>query len=153
MWQYNKYAYSSNDFFFFFNEYNLVRSAVLDNPIASYEGKKAQFEALKISENDLNCLKQWIFADKNVYSMETMKQLSDINQLTEKREFNLINIIRKMLQEEYNYFFAVILILFILYSSSLIFLPPKNIILYLIIFFYIFTPLQLLTSKLFFHIS
>ena len=118
MWKYNGNQYYRNEFWSEYKEYNSVRSSVLDNPITDYEDNREDLERLGISQNDLTCLKQWIFADKNVYSLNTMRALADMNDLTEKREVNLSNIFKSMVKEKYNYLFAIFAVLFLVYSAN-----------------------------------
>ena len=78
---------------------------------ADYNEYREEFDKIGLSENDVNCLYQWIFADKNVYSESVMEEIVGMQNVTERYNFNLFDILVSMFHQKYNYwFFAVILL-------------------------------------------
>lgn len=94
-----------------YETFNTVRSQVLDYDHADYNEYREEFDKIGLSENDVNCLYQWIFADKNVYSESVMEEIVGMQNVTERYNFNLFDILVSMFHQKYNYwFFAVILL-------------------------------------------
>ena len=113
----NDYAYSRSEQWEDFKEFNSVRGAVVDNSRVDYEENKEILQEIGISENDLNCVYQWIFADKGVFSSEQMQEIANINSINERFNLNIADILRQMLQLNYNYFFLIVVILALYYSN------------------------------------
>lgn len=113
----NKMAYN-DQFWEEYNAYNIERSNVYDFPMADYKEKKAEYTGVGISENDYECIKKLAFADKEVFSKETLNSIFNINSLSEKYNFNIIDIIIGMIKTKESWFFLALAIIFIYFDSG-----------------------------------
>lgn len=69
----------------YFQAYNQVRTQLVDYQIPDYDTHKQQYEALGLSENDVDNLTRWCFADSDKFSLEVLQQIAAMN---EKRVFS-----------------------------------------------------------------
>lgn len=90
------------------DKYNVLRSEILDYPSINYENNKDKFEEIGFSNNDVECIYRWIMADKEVFSADRLRDMLDIQKLTERYNFNIIDILLQMFKLKYNYVFLII---------------------------------------------
>ncbi len=71
-------VYHLNEDWDYYKKYNHVREELLDYGMPSYEAHRETYSELGLSEHDYAMLTSWIFADRDVYSLETMEGLLEI---------------------------------------------------------------------------
>ena len=69
---------SSNELAYF-QEYNSVRTQLLDYEIPDYQTHLAEYQALQMSGNDIENLKRWCFADSDKFSLTALEQIAAMN--------------------------------------------------------------------------
>lgn len=69
-----------------FNQYNYLRSELIDNGYPDYEQNEEIYNELGIDENALNLYKNWNFDDQEVLSIENMNALVNIK---DRKKFDL----------------------------------------------------------------
>lgn len=74
-WIGNAVAYSADEDWKYFTEYNDARTALLDYELPNYGVNEKEFEALGYSLNDYNAFKLWIYAEKQVFSLESLQKM------------------------------------------------------------------------------
>lgn len=101
-----------------YTEYNTLRSKMVDYPIAKYQDNSRMYDELNLSQNDYQCLVNWIFADKEVYSDKVLNQISKSMKTSDKYELNPINILVKMAKIKECWIFLIISVLLTLISDK-----------------------------------
>ena len=76
--QAERYAYSDTDWHTF-RSYTFARSAVVDFPPVSYKKNREAFEKAGLTELDYDLLRGWKYAEKNLFSEETLREVSRIS--------------------------------------------------------------------------
>ena len=104
-----------------YKDYNSLRSANVDFPIDEYEDNKNLYDRIGMSKNDVNCLKNWIFADKDVFSEENLREIAKNTKVCTRYNYNPISIILKM--KEYP---IAIIYAFLFLVLSLCFVKTSN---------------------------
>lgn len=94
-----------------FSSYNIARSGVVDYPSIDYMENKDALQKMNLSENDINCIENWIFADKKVFSEENLKEIYKINPVSQKYNLKPFNILGQMFKLKYNYVFLLFLLI------------------------------------------
>ncbi|MEJ8734534.1 hypothetical protein [Mediterraneibacter sp. ICN-202921] len=107
----NEQAYASSSLWKEYKEFNKIRPQIVDNIPIVYEDNVDELQKIGLSENDLKCVYRWIFADKETFSIENMQELAELNPVKEKWNFNIPDILKKMLTLKYNYYFFIIIVL------------------------------------------
>lgn len=93
--------YDSQDGWKEYREYNHLRAELLDRGFPSYAENVENYEELGITENDILNWSSWNFADKEAFTIETMKSIIE---LKEHKEFSVA-----FLGEFFEKFFIVFL--------------------------------------------
>lgn len=104
----NEYKYGSTDTWKGCLErlnYRLVDYAEID-----YEKNEDVLKKMGISENDLDCYYNWIFADFQVFSIDTLKMIDRLNTFRNKYEVNVISLMLMMFGLEANKYFGIVMI-------------------------------------------
>lgn len=101
-----------------YKEYNALRAAMVDYPINDYDEHKKEYDELELSRNDYECLTNWIFADKEVYSAKTLEKILDNIKIERKYELNIFKVGIKMLRTKEFWFFVLFSILIIYLSKQ-----------------------------------
>lgn len=98
-----------------FNQYNYLRSELIDNGYPDYEENIEIYNKLGIDENALNLYKNWNFDDQNILSIDSMSTLVNIK---EKKTIDLnmcltfaITFINHLFTEECLLFINILLLL------------------------------------------
>ncbi len=78
IWGSNYLAYHVDSEWQYWLNYNPVRASLLDYYTGDYDKYADQYEAIGISRNDYEALDNWIYADDEVFDLETMRKLLDI---------------------------------------------------------------------------
>lgn len=95
-----------------YKSYNTARSNVLDFPM------KGNKEINGISETDYKLLEKWVLSDKEVFSESLFKDISKQMNITEKYNFNFINIVIQMLKLKECWFFLCIIIILLIQNKN-----------------------------------
>ena len=82
----------------YFNQFNEYRAKVTDRGFMNYKGHEEEYTKAGISYNDASMLAGVIYADKNVFSRETMKTVEEIKDTNDRYLFNPLEIAQKMLR-------------------------------------------------------
>lgn len=61
-----------------FRAYTRARAGVVDIPYVPYEQIASALDEIRISRNDYSMVLSWAFADKSVFSVQTLTEISDI---------------------------------------------------------------------------
>ena len=101
-----------------YKEFNVCRSQMVDYPIATYDENKDMYAKLDLSKNDYECLTNWIFADKDVYSVEVLNSISSQMKIKEKYEINPVNIFKGMVAIKECWIFLAIATILIVLSKK-----------------------------------
>lgn len=78
IWGSNYIAYNTDKDWKNWAEYNSVRAGLLDYYTGDYDGSEELYKEIGISRNDFEALDSWIYADDEVYDLDTMKKLAEI---------------------------------------------------------------------------
>lgn len=114
---YDGYCYSDS-LWKEFREYNAALK-VIDYPMDEIKNNKQLLEKNDLSKNDIECFQEWIFSDKQVFSKEKLINLYNNNLLTNKYNFNIIDILRQMLLIKTNYLILILgIFIFILIEKK-----------------------------------
>lgn len=70
----------------YFQAYNKVRTELVDYQIPDYHTHQQQYQEMGLSENDVDNLTRWCFADSDKFSLEVLQQIAAMN---EKNVFSL----------------------------------------------------------------
>lgn len=63
----------------YFQEYNKVRTQLVDYEIPDYQTHLAEYQQLNLSGNDVENLKRWCFSDSEKFSLDVLKQIASMN--------------------------------------------------------------------------
>lgn len=63
----------------YFQEYNQVRTQLVDYEIPDYQTHLEEYQALQLSGNDIENLKRWCFADSDKFPLEVLKEIASMN--------------------------------------------------------------------------
>lgn len=63
----------------YFQEYNEVRTQLVDYEIPDYQTHLAEYQQLHLSGNDVENIKRWCFADSEKFSLDVLKQVASMN--------------------------------------------------------------------------
>lgn len=69
-----------------YEQYNILRSEIMDYGIPKYEDAEQQYQNIGLSEVDIKMLKNWNFSDSEVFSVEMFQKIVN---LKEKKSINL----------------------------------------------------------------
>ena len=92
----NNLEYSKDPEYAFYMDYSYVRAHIVDYPLPDYEEIKGETGDAGISENDYNLIVHWLFADREVFSLEKMQSLLQI--LDGQRSGSRLSFIRVILR-------------------------------------------------------
>ncbi len=74
----NNRAYQTDEDYRYFMSYSYARALTVDYPLPDYETCAEELEEIGISQNDYALLRAWMFADRDVFSLERMQQVRSI---------------------------------------------------------------------------
>ena len=100
--------------------WNALSTNLRDYPAIDYQRHANEFEALGVSENDLNVSTYWLFAEKKALSNTLLTNIQSVRSLSEKYSFNLPQMISDFFKNSILTTFSLVLI-----SWFLIFKPKK----------------------------
>ena len=100
--------------------WNALSTNLRDYPAIDYQRHANEYEALGVSENDLNVSTYWLFAEKKALSNTLLTNIQSVRSLSEKYSFNLPQMISDFFKNSILTTFSIILI-----SWFLIFKPTK----------------------------
>lgn len=106
----------------YYTQINEYRSNALDYGDIDYSKHEKQFKSAGISENDYELFSKWVFADKDVFSVEKFSAISGIRGKNERYILNPVNLIKSILSDLRQTMFIFILLFF----GFLSFLLCKN---------------------------
>lgn len=101
-----------------YHEYNSLRTQVIDFPALDYELYADEYEEIGLSQNDYQCLYRWIFADREVFSENTLNDIVEMQPLTKRYNLNVKSILLSMFTLRYNYWFLGAFILALLFTEK-----------------------------------
>ena len=113
----NDQAYHNSEQWEEYSEFNKNRAQVVDNIVVNYAENQEKLQEIGLSENDLKCVYQWIFADKEVFSADRMQKLAEINPAQTRLNFDFVDILKKMIGLNYNYYFLFVIVLALYFSG------------------------------------
>lgn len=90
-WAGDYWFYNINPQMVEFTEFNTYRTDITDYGIPDWNSYQAEFEAIGWSSNDCQNLSEWNFADKNTYTVDSLKAVTEIG-----RDTRSITSIRKI---------------------------------------------------------
>lgn len=96
-----------------YKTFNSVRTQVVDYPIDEYKDNEQVYKKLSMSENDVNCIKDWIFADKKVFSTDKLSKVANSTKLTTRYNLKFQNILKNFLKTKETYILLAISILLV----------------------------------------
>lgn len=100
-----------------YDAYNALRGQVVDFPRLNYEEYQEEYEELGLSKNDWECLYRWIFADKEVFSEETLKKLIEMQPVEKRYHLDIGELFKGMFELKYNYWFLGIFLVSLVFSK------------------------------------
>lgn len=77
-WSIDYIAYNINDEWSYYKEYNDIRERVLDYGVPDYESHVDEYNAIGLTECDVEMLNNWSFFDDNVFGLDVMKKILDM---------------------------------------------------------------------------
>ena len=89
-------AYRVNDELWYYKQFSTIRSQIIDYPLPDYAECEQEFSSIGFSENDYAVLSSWSFADSQIYSLDTMKQVLNIVKQHRSHRLSLSNTIREI---------------------------------------------------------
>lgn len=108
----------------YYNEFQEYRCSASDEGKINYKAHKDEFKQAGISKNDLKLFKQFVYGDKEAFSAEKLKAISEARSFEDKYNTNPIKIIKNVIKLEsiplnYIFYFAAFaVILFILFKKK-----------------------------------
>lgn len=84
--QYNTMSYANNKEWDEYQEYNSIRSSILDYELIDYKENKDSYEKIGLNEIDYEMVKSWMLEDYNVFDLNMMKELQEFRK---KSDVNL----------------------------------------------------------------
>ena len=129
IWGSNYIAYRADSEWQYWYDYNKERANMLDYYLADYDEYVEDYEELGISRNDYEALSNWIYADDDIYNLETIKEISKrskahLREYTKITKQNLENGILNCLDIFKNY--SVIYVVIFLFVMILPLLKGKD---------------------------
>ena len=82
---FDDYSYNKDPEYKYFKEYSEARAAIVDASDYGYEAYAEELQKIGISENDYKMMRNWNFADNEVFSLDIMQKAADIIQDYEKK--------------------------------------------------------------------
>lgn len=121
-----------------FMEYNTYRANIVDYSAFDKISQNEKNEILnKVgwSSNDLNTIESWVFADKNVYSLEKLKIINDYTMSKIKDKGHIVTIFKQLIRSaELKKPIIKLLFLVVFLAAFLFFIPSNKIFGFLSIF-------------------
>lgn len=77
---FDDYSYNKDPEYKYFKEYSEARAAIVDASDYGYEAYAEELQKIGISENDYKMMRNWNFADNEVFSLDIMQKAADIIQ-------------------------------------------------------------------------
>ncbi|MBR5896658.1 MAG: hypothetical protein IKZ39_03485 [Lachnospiraceae bacterium] len=129
IWGSNYIAYRADSEWQYWYDYNKERANMLDYYLADYDEYVEEYEELGISRNDYEALSNWIYADDDIFNLETIREISKISkahlrEYTKITKQNLENGILNCLDIFKNY--SVIYVVIFLFVMILPLLKGKD---------------------------
>lgn len=87
-------------------EWNSASTKIRDFSQIPYEGHETEYEQLGLTENDVEFLNTWMFADKERFDTETLEQIANMRSVTDTYNLNPFSIITQFVQNKFFVFFA-----------------------------------------------
>lgn len=75
---FDQYSYNKDPEYQYFREYSEARAAIVDASDYGYEAYAEELQELGVSENDYRMMRNWNFADNEVFSLEIMQKTANI---------------------------------------------------------------------------
>lgn len=75
---FDQYSYNKDPEYQYFREYSEARAAIVDASDYGYEAYAEELQKLGVSENDYRMMRNWNFADNEVYSLDIMQKTAEI---------------------------------------------------------------------------
>lgn len=101
-----------------YKAFNNARAQVVDYPIEEYKDNEVAYKKLSMSKNDVNCMKRWIFADKQIFSTNKLEQVVKSTKATTRYNLKISQILKDLLTIKETYIALIIAILLMLLCSS-----------------------------------
>jgi hypothetical protein len=98
---FSNYQYTNSDYKKEYINWNNSRSNIVDYKPINYADKQKELNKLGISSNDYNYLLSWKFADKNVYSTDTLKKIDSFNENSFRYNSNYKEVLKKALSIDF----------------------------------------------------
>lgn len=101
-----------------YKEYNTSRSSVLDYPVNSYNTDVGAYKKIGYSKNDYECLSNWIFADKNVFSKKNLDYIKKRSNIHNRYNLNPIRIAKEMIKRKEILLLCIIMAFFFIITRK-----------------------------------
>ena len=101
-----------------YKAFNNARAQVVDYPIEEYKDNEVAYKKISMSKNDVDCMKNWIFADKEIFSTNKLEQVAKSTKLTTRYNLKIPRILKDLLTIKETYIALIIAILLVLLCSS-----------------------------------
>ena len=101
-----------------YKSFNSARSQVVDYPIEDYKDNEKIYKELSLSENDVNCIKHWIFADKKVFSTNKVLKVAKSTKMNTRYNLKIQSILNELLKMKETYIVLVLSVILILLCYS-----------------------------------
>ncbi len=75
----------------YYREYNSLRSSVVDFQLPDFQESPEQYEALDISQNDIELLRGWYLDDQGMGTTDTLREISKMQEGRQTEKAYLIN--------------------------------------------------------------
>lgn len=114
-WIGNYFAYESDPEWKHYVEYNKYRAELLDYEMPTWYMHPDVYDSLGLSENDFWVFRDWMFADENVFSIDTLKTITELKQLPSEKgtiseRYTKLLADMKLFIKEYKDFYVITLL-------------------------------------------
>lgn len=118
LWLINNIDYQDTQWQSYLN-FNSLRSQAVDFPIAEYQSDQKLYKSIKYSQNDYECLTNWSFGDKKVFSEKNLKKIVDGTPSRVRYNLDFLAIIKGMIR-------SPIFLVFIIWTILLVISGKKK---------------------------
>lgn len=95
-WMWDSVAYGSNPEWNQYQKYSSARAKLVDYGVPDYETNSAAFEAIGISEGDLNIIKNYIYADDTLFSEDSINSIIAIRNMEEGHRVDFVDVLNRI---------------------------------------------------------
>ncbi len=104
----------------YFYELNKVRSDANDGGVFNYKAHKDEFLEVGLSKNDYKLASHWLYADKNVFTIEAFKKIGEVRSFDEKYNTDIKALYKEITSQNTLLLFVAILLLMLIIEFILL---------------------------------